>query len=181
MKQNWQASRHAGISPQFSCAGAHGPRRIKAVSEAIIALRHGFDKLGAAQLAAPETATQRAACCATGTSAPSFMGSCGTSLRQAPRATAAITAAKTIALFIFGPPLAPEVFRNSGLPSYLRRSRNITRAELQRLMRNFATAGSHSHSRDDRCENDRALHNLHVFSPDAYSAIAFNGLPASSA
>jgi hypothetical protein len=46
-------------------------------------------------------------------------------------------------------------------------------------MRNFATAGSHSHSRDDRRHNDRALHNLHVFSPDASSAIAFTGLPVS--
>lgn len=76
------------------------------------------------------------------------------------------------------PPSKPTKGLSELLASNLRGSRNFG-AELHGLMRNFATAGSHSHSRDDRRHNDRALHNLHVFSPDAYSAIAFTGLPVS--
>jgi hypothetical protein len=105
------------------------------------------------------------------------MGSCATSRRQAPTATAATRAARTIAFFI-SIPLKPTRGLSELLASNLRGSRNFS-AELHGLMRNFATAGSHSHSRDDRRHNDRALHNLHVFSPDAYSAIAFTGLPVS--
>lgn len=68
---------------------------------------------------------------------------------------------KNDSAFHLSSPISPEAFGNSGLPSHLRGCRNI-RTELHRLVRHFATAGSHSHSRDDRCENDRALHNLHV-------------------
>ncbi len=87
---------------------------------------------------------------------------------------------KNDSIFHLKSPLSPPkgLSERIVLACYLRGSWNIS-AELHGLMRNFATAGSHSHSRNDRRYNDRALHNLHVFSPDASSAIAFIGLPVS--
>ena len=145
-------------------------------------LRHGFDKLStcASGGAEPrEVVTQRATCSFTARSAPSFMGSTGTSLRHAPSATAATTAARTIALFIFSSPIALKletqdyratcVEAGTSPPSFIgstgtsrRQAPTATAAMIvARTIAPFITCMS--------------------LSPDAYSAIAFNGLPVSSA
>jgi hypothetical protein len=99
--------------------------------------------------------------------APSFIGSCRTSLRQAPRATAAITAARTIAPFI---DFSPRV-----LTRYLLSNRQVgTSAELQRLMTYLATASAESNSGDYGRDDDHALYvhgllSYHVFGNRTYS------------
>jgi hypothetical protein len=80
-----------GCFPRYAHATCGQPQKIRAASEdaaliQAIALPKGSNRSG-----------QRATC---STLAPSFIGAWDTSLRQAPNATAAITAARTIAPFI---------------------------------------------------------------------------------
>ena len=79
------------------------------------------------------------------TVAPSFIGVCSTSLRQAPRATAATTAARMIAVFIV---FSPSVFKyGPSLTLDLLTSRFVG-AKLHRLESDFL----YSHPQSDRCE-----------------------------
>jgi hypothetical protein len=101
--------------------------------------------------------------------APSFIGSCRTSLRQAPRATAAISAARTIAPFIV---FSPE--GSYALPCLLSDRQIGTSAELQRLMTYLATASAESNSGDYSRDDDHALYvhgllSYHVFGNRTYS------------
>ena len=98
-------------------------------------------------------------CSVDGTSAPSFIGFPGTSLRQAPRATATSAAARTMAPFIVLISYAVPQRRRT-LWSDLLGSRNI-RTELQRRSRYFFATCTQRHSRNDRREYDRTLHTLH--------------------
>lgn len=108
-----------------------------------------------------DRSTQRATC---STLAPSFIGACATSLRQAPRATAAMTAARTIAPFIG---ISVVSFEPDRLTRYLTSDRQIC-AELHR--HGFLTAASRQRNSGHEGRNHQYVLDVHVFSPKSHRA-----------
>lgn len=108
-----------------------------------------------------DRSTQRATC---STLAPSFIGACATSLRHAPRATAAMTAARTIAPFIG---ISVVSFEPDRLTRYLTSNRQIC-AELHR--HGFLTAASRQRNSGHEGRNHEYVLDVHVFSPKSHRA-----------
>ncbi len=108
---------------------------------------------------APIALAQRATCSIL---APSFIGSCGTSLRQAPKVTAAMTAASTIARFIA---FSFSVSLRAVLLTHYLSNRQIgASAQLQGFSTNLTATSRKGHGGHNRRDYDHVL-DVHVFSP----------------
>jgi hypothetical protein len=109
-----------------------------------------------------DRSTQRATC---STLAPSFIGACATSLRHAPRATAAMTAARTIAPFIGISVVSCEP---DCLTRYLTSNRNVC-AELHG--HGFLTAASRQRNSGHEGRDHEYVLDVHVFSPSEHRTV----------